>query len=92
MKYFKHLKENWKVALHSLNDFLEHFLHGLIPAISWKHGCNLDPIVLYQKTIKDKDEIRKYPANDLFHPCSKCNDKNYDEDCEDKDGKPCPFL
>jgi len=37
MTYFEHLKANWKVAFHSLNDFFEHFIHGLIPYISWKH-------------------------------------------------------
>jgi GNAT superfamily N-acetyltransferase len=37
VNYFQHLKENWKIALHSLNDFSEHFLHGLIPIIKWKH-------------------------------------------------------
>ena len=37
MTYFEHLKANWKVALHSLNDFLEHFLHGLCPLIKWTH-------------------------------------------------------
>lgn len=37
MNYFQHLKANWKVAFHSLNDFFEHFLHGLIPAIKWNH-------------------------------------------------------
>jgi hypothetical protein len=36
-QYLIHLIANWKVALHSLNDFFEHFLHGLIPCISWKH-------------------------------------------------------
>jgi hypothetical protein len=37
MGYFEHLKANWKVAFHCLNDFLEHFLHGLIPCIHWEH-------------------------------------------------------
>ncbi len=37
MSYFQHLKANWKVAAHSLNDALEHFLHGLIPFIKWEH-------------------------------------------------------
>lgn len=37
MNYMKHLKANWKVAFHSLNDFLEHFIHGLIPCIKWEH-------------------------------------------------------
>jgi hypothetical protein len=36
-KYLIHLVANWKVALHALNDFFEHFLHGLFPFISWKH-------------------------------------------------------
>jgi hypothetical protein len=35
--YFIHLIANWKIAFHALNDFLEHFLHGLIPIIKWKH-------------------------------------------------------
>ena len=37
MGYLKHLVANWKVSLHALNDFAEHFLHGLIPFIKWKH-------------------------------------------------------
>lgn len=37
MTYLSHLRANWKVAWHSLGDFLEHFLHGLLPFISWKH-------------------------------------------------------
>ena len=37
MNYLEHLKANWKVAFHSLGDFLEHFIHGLIPCIQWKH-------------------------------------------------------
>lgn len=46
VNYFKHLKSNWKVALstryhtswfHTISDILEHFLHGLIPCIKWKH-------------------------------------------------------
>ena len=37
MNYFEHLAKNWRVAGHSLNDALEHFLHGLFPFISWKH-------------------------------------------------------
>lgn len=37
MNYFDHLVANWLVAFHSLNDFLEHFIHGLFPFISWKH-------------------------------------------------------
>lgn len=37
MNYFEHLIANWKVALHSLDDAAEHFLHGLIPKIKWKH-------------------------------------------------------
>ena len=37
MSYLQHLKANWKVAGHSLLDFLEYFLHGLCPAIKWKH-------------------------------------------------------
>ena len=37
MNYMKHLKANWKVALHSFNDFLEHFIHGLLPFIKWEH-------------------------------------------------------
>ena len=37
MKYMKHLKANWKVAFHSFNDFLEHFIHGLLPCIKWEH-------------------------------------------------------
>ena len=36
--YFVHLYKNWKVALHSLSDFLEHFLHGMFPFINWKHS------------------------------------------------------
>jgi hypothetical protein len=36
--YLKHLIANWRVALHALNDFAEHFLHGLIPAIKWDHN------------------------------------------------------
>lgn len=37
MNYLKHLCINWKVAGHCLLDFLEHFLHGLIPLIKWEH-------------------------------------------------------
>ncbi len=37
MTYFEHLKANWKVAFHSFNDFLEHFIHGLLPCIKWEH-------------------------------------------------------
>lgn len=37
MNYMKHLKANWKVAFHSFNDFLEHFIHGLLPCIKWEH-------------------------------------------------------
>jgi len=37
MNYFKHLIANWKVCLHSLNDFSEHFIHGLLPFIKWNH-------------------------------------------------------
>ena len=50
MGYIEHLKLNWKVAfrslrkhdklLHNLNDFAEHFLHGLIPLIKWEHKYN----------------------------------------------------
>lgn len=35
--YIKHLIANWRIALHALNDCVEHFLHGLIPIIHWKH-------------------------------------------------------
>ena len=38
MNYFTHLKLNWQVAFHSLNDFCEHFIHGIIPCVSWKHA------------------------------------------------------
>ena len=38
--YFIHLVANWKVALHALNDFAEHFLHGLLPFIHWEHCEN----------------------------------------------------
>ncbi len=37
MAYWQHLRANWLVAGHSLCDFLEHFLHGLIPCIQWGH-------------------------------------------------------
>ena len=37
MNYFEHLVCNWRVAAHSLNDTLEHFLHGLFPFIKWEH-------------------------------------------------------
>lgn len=37
MNYLEHLVANWKVALHSLNDFWEHFLHGICPLIKWNH-------------------------------------------------------
>lgn len=37
MNYFDHLVANWRVAMHSLGDTLEHFLHGLLPFISWEH-------------------------------------------------------
>ena len=37
MSYLQHLKANWEVAGHSFLDFLEHFLHGLCPAIKWEH-------------------------------------------------------
>lgn len=37
MNYFEHLIANWKVAARSLGDFIEHFLHGLIPVIKWEH-------------------------------------------------------
>lgn len=37
MNYFEHLVSNWRVAAHSLNDTLEHFIHGLFPFIYWKH-------------------------------------------------------
>ena len=37
MNYFEHLLANWRVAFHSLNDFIEHFIHGIFPFISWKH-------------------------------------------------------
>lgn len=37
MSYFKHLIANWRVAIHSLNDFFEHFLHGILPFIKWNH-------------------------------------------------------
>ena len=44
MNYFQHLKANWKVAFHSFNDFLEHFIHGLLPAISWNHIQKVDKL------------------------------------------------
>lgn len=37
MNYFDHLVANWRVAMHSLGDTLEHFLHGLLPFSSWEH-------------------------------------------------------
>lgn len=49
MSYLAHLKANWRVAKralaefrksknpHDLNDCVEHWLHGLIPIIHWKH-------------------------------------------------------
>lgn len=37
MNYFEHLWANWKVAFYSLNDFAEHFLHGIFPFIYWEH-------------------------------------------------------
>jgi len=37
VKYFEHLKANWKVSLHSLGDMLIHFIHGLLPFIEIKH-------------------------------------------------------
>lgn len=40
MNYLEHLLANWKVAIHSLNDFVEHFIHGLIPFVEWKHYHN----------------------------------------------------
>lgn len=40
LNYFKHLIMNWKVAVHALNDFFEHFLHGLFPFIKWEHYQN----------------------------------------------------
>ena len=44
MTYFQHLKANWKVAAHSLNDALEHFLHGLVPVIYWEHQQSTEGI------------------------------------------------
>lgn len=35
--YFSHLLANWRVAGHAMNDLAEHFIHGLIPLIKWKH-------------------------------------------------------
>ena len=40
--YFVHLIKNWKVAGHALNDFAQHFMHGLVPCISWKHHHSED--------------------------------------------------
>ncbi|RCX20864.1 hypothetical protein DFR58_10166 [Anaerobacterium chartisolvens] len=37
MNYLEHLKANWRVALHGLNDFAEHFLHGLLPCVKGDH-------------------------------------------------------
>lgn len=37
MKYLKHLKSNLRVAFHSLYDFFEHLIHGIIPCIRWNH-------------------------------------------------------
>lgn len=51
MGYMKHLKANWKVAFHSFNDFLEHFIHGLLPCIKWEHK---QPAILPNKTIFPK--------------------------------------
>ena len=51
MNYMKHLKANWKVAFHSFNDFLEHFIHGLLPCIKWEHK---QPAILPNKTIFPK--------------------------------------
>ncbi len=47
MGYFEHLCRNWLVAGRCVNLFLEHFLHGLIPFISWEHGH------------KNKEEVSK---------------------------------
>ena len=55
MGYMKHLKANWKVAFHSFNDFLEHFIHGLLPCIKWEHK---QPAILPNKTILPKSTKR----------------------------------
>ena len=38
ISYYGHLLANWRVVFHSLNDFSEHFLHGLISAILQEHN------------------------------------------------------
>jgi len=35
--YFSHLWANWRVSWHCLGDVIQHFLHGLLPFIGWKH-------------------------------------------------------
>ena len=59
MNYVKHLKANWKVALHSFNDFLEHFLHGLLPFIKWEHEQPKRKLSVVLTIIK----IRKHEPN-----------------------------
>ena len=62
MTYLEHLKANWKVAFHSLDDFLEHFLHGLIPYIRWRH-IQPDNVLNYDRVSSNSIEpviIRLY--------------------------------
>jgi hypothetical protein len=67
-EYFSHLLANWKVALHSLNDFAEHFIHGLFPFISWKHyernsGKYYDYRTVTGKAAKDLwKKVHKIPS------------------------------
>lgn len=65
MNYFKHLCLNWKVALHSLNDFAEHFIHGVLPFVKWKHYHSVDevstmPDLTFEKLICEKHDKGNY--------------------------------
>lgn len=67
MKYFKHLKSNWKVAFHSLSDFFEHLIHGLIPGIRWNHK---QPVLC--RNLKN-DNIYRVLETDIIN-CTNAND------------------
>ena len=88
MSYLQHLKANWKVAGHSFLDFLEHFLHGLCPAIKWEHKQGV-------KNQSAGDEIRQKSDEELatfieiVSRCGRCQWCIHNRDCYLSDDKKC---
>ena len=61
--YLEHLILNWKVAIHSLNDVAEHFIHGIFPFISWKHYHEENAEVMDKRTVENCSIAKEFDYN-----------------------------